>query len=123
MATDPSEAHILVIEDDANNLIVITDLLRMAGITNIYSRSMGWQGLKLAQSMPRIDLILLDIQLPYEDGYAVLRQIRAISALDRVPVVAVTANVHPGEAIKMREAGFNGFISKPIDFDEFPKQV
>lgn len=117
------EAYILVIEDDANNLMVTTDLLRMVGVKYINARASGWQGLKLAETMPKVDLILLDIQLPREDGYTVLRHIRANPKLQDTRVVAVTANVLPHDEAKMRAAGFDGMIGKPLDFDRFPQQI
>lgn len=119
----PDEAYVLVIEDDANNLMVATDLLRMTGVKYINSRASGWQGIKLAESLPRVDLILLDIQLPYEDGFAVLQKIRAHPKLKNTKVVAVTANVLPQDEARAREAGFDGFIGKPLDFDRFPGQI
>lgn len=117
------EAYILVIEDDPNNLMVTTDLLRLVGVRYINARASGWQGLKLAETMPRVDLILLDIQLPREDGYTVLRQIRAHPKLHHTRVVAVTANVLPQDEAKIRTAGFDGMIGKPLDFDRFPQQI
>ena len=119
----PEEAYVLVIEDDPNNLMVTTDFLRMVGVRYINARASGWQGLKLAESLPRVDLILLDIQLPHEDGFVILRQIRANPKLRATRVVAVTANVLPQDQAEMREAGFDGFIGKPLDFDRFPKQI
>ncbi len=119
----PEEAYVLVIEDDPNNLMIATDLLRMVGVQYINSRASGRQGLKLAETMPRVDLILLDIQLPYEDGYQVLKQIRENPKYQDTIVVAVTANVLPQDENKAREAGFDGFIGKPLDFDLFPNQI
>lgn len=119
----PEEAYVLVIEDDPNNLMIATDLLRMVGVQYINSRASGRQGLKLAETMPRVDLILLDIQLPYEDGYQVLKQIRENPKYQDTIVVAVTANVLPQDETKAREAGFDGFIGKPLDFDLFPNQI
>jgi two-component system, cell cycle response regulator DivK len=119
----PEDAYVLVIEDDANNLMVATDLLRMIGIRYINARASGRMGIKLAEILPRIDLILLDIQLPYEDGYSVLRQIRMHPNLRETRVIAVTANVLPQDEAKARAAGFDGFIGKPLDFDRFPQQI
>lgn len=119
----PEEAYVLVIEDDPNNLMVTTDFLRMIGVKYINARASGWQGLKLAESLPRVDLILLDIQLPHEDGYAVLSRIRANPKFQNTRVVAVTANVLPQDQARARKAGFDGFIGKPLDFDRFPQQV
>jgi two-component system cell cycle response regulator DivK len=119
----PEEAYVLVIEDDPDNLLVVTDLLRLAGVKHINAQASGWQGLKLAESLPRVDLILLDIQLPYEDGYAILGHIRAHPKLKDTRVVAVTANVLPQDEVRARTAGFDGFIGKPLFFDRFPQQI
>ena len=72
----PNDAYVLVIEDNPDNLLVATDLLRLVGVRYINARASGRQGIKLAETMPRVDLILLDIQLPNEDGYVVLQNIR-----------------------------------------------
>lgn len=119
----PEQAYVLVIEDDPNNMLIATDLLHIIGVKYVNSRASGRQGLKLAETMPRVDLILLDIQLPYEDGYQVLKQIRANPRFQDTRVVAVTANVLPQDERKAREAGFDGFIGKPLDFDRFPRQI
>jgi two-component system cell cycle response regulator DivK len=119
----PQDAYVLVIEDDANNLLVTTDLLRVAGVKYINARASGRQGLKLAVTLPRLDLLLLDLQLPHEDGYAVLRQLRADPKFSDTRVVAVTANVLPQDEANVRAAGFDGFIGKPLDFDRFPQQI
>ncbi len=123
MVVQPEEAHVLVIEDNPDNLMVATDLLRMLGVKYINSRASGRQGIKLAESLPQVDLILLDIQLPHEDGYEVLRNIRNHPKLQHTRVVAVTANVLPQDEAKARAAGFDGFIGKPLDFDRFPLQI
>ena len=120
---ESKEAYVLVIEDDPSNLMVITDLLRLVGVRYINSRASGWQGIKLAESLPRLDLILLDIQLPREDGYTILEQIRSHPKLKATKVVAVTANVMPQDEARARAAGFDGFIGKPLDFDHFPQQI
>lgn len=117
------ETTVVIIEDDANNLMITSDLLRLAGLRQINARASGWQGLKLAESMARVDLILLDIQLPGEDGYAVLNRIRSSPKLRGARVVAVTANVLPQDEARARAAGFDGFIGKPINFDRFPDQI
>ncbi|NJO05782.1 MAG: response regulator [Chloroflexaceae bacterium] len=119
----PEDAYVLVIEDNADNLMVATDLLRLAGVKYINSRASGTQGIKLAETLPRVDLILLDIQLPYEDGYAVLQKIRGHPKLQYTKVVAVTANVMPHDEHKAREAGFDGFIGKPLNPLQFEQQV
>jgi two-component system cell cycle response regulator DivK len=119
----PEEANVLVIDDDDNNLLITTELLRMIGVKNINARASGRQGLKLAESMAQVDLILLDIQLPHEDGYTILERIRISPKLKGTCVVAVTANVLPQDEARARAAGFDGFIGKPLDFDRFPQQI
>lgn len=117
------EAYVLVIEDNPDNLLVATDLLRLVGVQYINSRASGRQGIKLAETLPRLDLILLDIQLPYEDGYTVLQHIRAHPKLQQTKVVAVTANVMPQDEQKARAAGFDGFIGKPLHPTLFVEQI
>lgn len=118
-----ADAYVIIIEDDPNNLMVASDLLRLAGVKYINSRASGRQGIKLAETLPRVDLILLDIQLPYEDGYSVLAQIRAHPQLKDTRVVAMTANVLPQDELRARAAGFDGFIGKPLDARRFPQQI
>jgi two-component system cell cycle response regulator DivK len=70
-----------------------------------------------------VDLILLDIQIPGEDGYGVLRRIRKEPRLANTKVLAVTANVMPQDVERARQAGFDGFIGKPLQFTRFPEQI
>ena len=96
------EAYILVIEDNADNLMVAMDFLQLMGVKYANARASGWQGLKLAESMPQLDLILLDIQIPHEDGFAILQRIRARPKLKHTRVIAVTANVLPEHEARAR---------------------
>ncbi|HET9224924.1 MAG TPA: response regulator [Roseiflexaceae bacterium] len=126
MSIDPKTATVIVVEDNADNLFIVMDLLREdLGVRYCNGRASGRQFFKLIETNPQSvpDLILLDIQIPYEDGYAVLRQIRTMPALNATKVVAVTANVLPQDVERVRQAGFDGFIGKPIDADRFPEQI
>ena len=122
----PQDAVILVVEDNFDNLSLITDMLRVdVGARYVNARASGWQLLKLVEKLPdtTIHLILLDIQIPHEDGYQVLQHIRKHPRLQHVRVVAVTANIM-SEYVRRAEAlGFDGFIGKPLKFDAFPEQV
>lgn len=120
---DPREATILVVEDNLQNFVLIARLLGYLGVRNIQWKASGWQVLEFAGQLPRIDLILLDIHLPYEDGYEVLRQIRADPRFQGTRVVAVSAEATEENMRRAREAGFDGFIGKPIDPDAFPDQI
>ena len=66
---------------------------------------------------------MLDIRLPYEDGYGALRKIRASKTLKNTLVIAVTAEASVAQINKSKEAGFDGFIGKPLDPDRFPEQI
>jgi two-component system cell cycle response regulator DivK len=76
-----------------------------------------------ADALPRLDLILMDIRLPYEDGYGALQKIRSAPRLKAAKVVAVTAEASQEQMRKSQEAGFDGFIGKPLDADRFPEQI
>jgi two-component system, cell cycle response regulator DivK len=119
-ALDPSAAKVLVVEDDPDNRIVISRLLRMAGVgPNSFAAIEGDAGGYLASTGEAFDLVFLDLQLPKKDGYAVLSDIRADPRLATTLVVALTANVSRREVERCREAGFDGFIGKPIDGRRF----
>ncbi|HEY1014798.1 MAG TPA: response regulator [Herpetosiphonaceae bacterium] len=119
----PQDATVLVIDDNMSNLLVAKDLLAMSGVANVHTTTMGWQGLQLARSLQQLDLILLDIQMPQEDGFAILHQIRKDQQLRDTRVVAVTITIQPHDEAKLQAAGFNGFICKPLDYRRFPEQL
>jgi two-component system, cell cycle response regulator DivK len=126
MVLSPSEAIIIVVEDNADNLFIVTDILTAdLGVRTVYESASGRQLFALLDRHPSVTphLILLDLQIPAEDGYEVLRQIRADARLDGVTVIALTANVLPSDINQCRESGFDGFIGKPIDCDRFPHQI
>jgi two-component system cell cycle response regulator DivK len=126
MPIDPSTAQVLVVEDNPDNLFIVMDLLKMeVGVRYCNARASGRQLFKLLESKPDlvVDLILLDIQIPHEDGYAIIARIRQTATLRATKVVAVTANVMPQDVERARKAGFDGFIGKPIHADRFPEQI
>jgi len=115
-------ARVLVIEDNLANLELMTYLLR-AFRHQVITAENGEAGIDIAlREWP--DLILCDLLLPGMDGYAVVRHIRAGSqARISIPIIAVTALAMEGDREKGLSAGFNGYISKPIDPEEFVMQV
>ncbi|MCB9438475.1 MAG: response regulator [Anaerolineales bacterium] len=120
---DPSEAHVLVVEDNVPNFVLIARMLAFMGVQRCEWKTSGWQVVQFADTLPRIDLILMDIRLPYEDGYQALQKIRAHDRLRDTLVIAVTAEASEEQMRKAREAGFNGFLGKPLDPDRFPEQI
>lgn len=122
-AVELKDAYILVVEDNVANFVLIARLLAYMGIKKCEWKTSGWGIVSFAQSMPHLDLIIMDLRLPYENGYAALKQIRAHSKLKDVRVVVVTANGSREEMEKTRQAGFDSFIAKPLNTTMFPKQI
>ena len=114
-------ARILVVEDNRENLELMLFLLRALGHEPIPATG-GRAAIELAAAEP-VDVILLDIQMPEMDGFETARALRANSALDEVPLVAVTALAMPGDREMILEAGFSGYIAKPIDVARLPGQL
>lgn len=123
MAIQPKDATILVVEDNFQNFVLITRLLAYLGVKKCEWKASGWQVLEFAESLPNIDLILMDIFLPEEDGYQVLERLRAHSRFKNTLIIAVTADVSMDNLERARSAGFDGFIGKPLDPDRFPNQI
>ena len=120
---DPRQAHILVVEDNVSNFVLIARLLAFMGVEKCEWKTTGWGVVEFANTMSRVDLILMDLRLPHEDGYEALRQIRANPHLKDTLVVVVTAQGSAAEMQKAKESGFDGFITKPLDADAFPAQI
>lgn len=104
---------ILVAEDDPTNLFVITAILEIHGCVTIAATD-GEQAVKMALESPP-KLILMDISMPKMDGIAAARKIRSVMPSQRVPIVAVTANATGRQRMECEAAGFDGFLTKPID--------
>jgi CheY-like chemotaxis protein len=113
--------RILLIEDNEQNRYLVTYLLQARGWEVVHAAD-GPAGLTLAATVDPA-LILLDIQLPGMDGYAVARALRESGRLDAVPVVAVTSYAMPGDRERCIEAGCDGYLEKPIDPQTFAAQV
>ncbi len=115
------DAVVLVVEDNVSNFVLIARMLGFLGIHCEWKTS-GYEVVEYADTLPKVDLILMDIRLPYEDGYSALRKIR-LSRLKDIPVIAVTAEASLEQMNKARQSGFNGFLGKPLDPDRFPDQI
>ena len=115
------KTQILLIEDNEQNRYLATFLLERRGY-EVVSAPDGIQGIELAERL-RPQMILLDIQLPGMDGYAVARALRNMPALQAVPIVAVTSYAMAGDREKTIAAGCDGYMEKPIDPETFVSEI
>ncbi len=114
-------AHILLVEDNPTNRDLITYLLTAFG-HNVSVAASGEAGLDML-SAGRPDLIICDLNLPGISGYEVVRRVKLDPALSAIAIVAVTAMAMVGEREKVLAAGFDGYLSKPIDPETFSQQL
>jgi two-component system cell cycle response regulator DivK len=112
---------ILIIEDNEKNLKLVRDVLQVKGYETIEAGT-AEDGIALARSR-NPDLVLMDIQLPGMNGIDALKVLRADAATARIPVIAVTASVMQQDRNLITEAGFDGYIGKPINLKEFVDTV
>lgn len=112
---------ILVIEDNEQNMYLVSFILAKYGYQIIQARS-GDEGIQQAQQQ-KPDLVLLDIQLPVMDGYAVARALRKMQEMAETPIVAVTSYAMPGDRENALKAGCSGYIEKPINPETFITEV
>jgi two-component system cell cycle response regulator DivK len=112
---------ILIVEDNEKNMKLARDILQYAGFRTLEATT-GREGIELARANAP-DVMLLDIQLPDIDGVDALRELRSTNAVPATPIVALTAFAMAGDGRRFLEAGFDGYITKPIDVRLFPGQV
>src|SRR4030095_12461756 len=113
----PTMSLILIVEDNEKNLKLVRDVLQVKGFATIEAGT-AEEGIPLAASR-KPDLILMDIQLPGMSGIEALKHLRADKATAAIPVVAVTASVMQQDRKLITEAGFDGYVGKPINIKEF----
>ena len=112
---------ILIVEDNEKNMKLARDVLQAKGYQTLEAVN-GEDGVRLAlEHIP--DMVLMDIQLPDINGIEAFARIRANAATATVPVVAFTASVTPMDRSRITDAGFDGFIGKPINLKEFLETV
>ncbi len=108
--------QILVVEDNEENMKLFRDVLRATGYRTLEA-STGGQALMLAtEHGPAV--VLMDIRLPDMDGVEALSRLRNDGRTASIPVLAVTAQAMKGDRERFKEAGFDGYLSKPVDIDE-----
>lgn len=123
MTIDLKDATIILIEDDPNSYLATIDLLTLDGASTIHACDSGEQALKLAEALPKVDLFLVDIYMPGETGYDFIKKLRRHPRLTHSKVVALTASVMYEDIRRVKEAGFDSFIGKPVRPTRFASQV
>ncbi len=112
---------VLIVEDNEKNMKLARDILKAKGYETLEAVT-GEEGVKLAKEK-KPDLVLMDIQLPGINGIEAFKQLRADAKTARIPVIALTASVTPTDRSQITAAGFDAFVSKPINLKEFVATV
>jgi two-component system cell cycle response regulator DivK len=114
-------ATIVIVEDQPDNLKLLTTLLTIKG-HRVIGLANGDRLTQVLEAEPKTDLVLLDIQLPGRDGYALIAELLTLPERSW-KVVALTAHAQEEDRARARAAGFDGYITKPIDVRTFPAEV
>jgi two-component system cell cycle response regulator DivK len=121
MSLPNSKATILYVEDNPDNRTLVRRILAAEDYSLLEAVN-AVDALKILQR-ERPDLILMDINMPDMDGYTLTAKIRAMPGFERIPILALTANVMRGDKEKTLEAGCDGYIQKPLDIDQLIREV
>jgi len=113
--------RILYVEDNDDNIYVITHRLGRAGFTVLVARD-GEQGVVMARA-ERPDLILMDLRLPVIDGWEATRRIKADESTRHIPVLALSAHAMTGDRARALEAGCDDYDTKPIDLPRLRAKI
>lgn len=114
-------ATVLVVEDNPLNLELASELLRLSGYRVVQART-AEEGIQLARA-ERPNLILLDVRLPGMDGLAAVRALKRDAETRHIPTIAMTAQAMKGDEEAALAAGFDAYVTKPIDTRAFPHTV
>lgn len=109
--------RVLVVDDHPMSLELVTELLQQQG-NQVLAATSGEVGLRLAAAEAP-DLILMDLQLPGMTGYEAIRRLKADPVTAAIPVLALTGSAMKGDDLKVREAGADGYLTKPLDAGAF----
>jgi two-component system cell cycle response regulator DivK len=117
----PHERRVLLVEDDRDNFELVRILLENAGYS-VLSAHTGQGALEMART-EHPDLILMDLSLPIMDGWTAARELKHDPETASIPLIALTAHTLPGDRQRALDAGFNGYISKPINVMHFYEEL
>jgi CheY-like chemotaxis protein len=108
---------VLIVDDDMRNIFALSTVLEEHNMT-IVAADNGRDAIRFLQEEPTIDIVLMDIMMPEMDGMETMREIRKITRLKHLPIVAVTAKAMKGDREKCIEAGAWDYLSKPVDTEQ-----
>jgi signal transduction histidine kinase/DNA-binding response OmpR family regulator/HAMP domain-containing protein len=109
-------AKVLIVDDDIRNIFTLTSVLESWDIEVLHAER-GAEGIEILETMPDIDVALIDIMMPEMDGYETMQQIKRRAAIADIPLISVTAKAMKGDRQKCIDAGASDYISKPVDLD------
>jgi len=121
MVSTENKGTILYVEDNPDNRLLVKRIL-LAEDYSLLEAIDGRDALNVLKTA-RPDLILMDINMPDMDGYTLTATIKALPGFERIPIVALTANVMRGDKEKTLEAGCDGYIQKPLDIDQLTREI
>ena len=117
-----TRAAVLVVEDNVSNFRLVARMVEALGMRCEWKTS-GYEVLEYAEALPRVDMVLMDIRLPYEGGFEAAAKLRRSQRFASVPIIGISAVASNEQVEKAKSAGFNGFLGKPLDPDRFPDQI
>ncbi len=121
MLSPENKGTILYIEDNPDNRLLVKRILLAEDYTLLEAGN-AREALNVLNSA-RPDLILMDINMPDMDGYSLTARIKSMPGFEKVPILALTANVMRGDKEKTLQAGCDGYIQKPIDIDQLAREI
>ena len=121
MMPSKDKGTILYVEDNPDNRMLVRRILLSEGYGLIEANN-AFEALEVIKQR-KPDLILMDINMPDMDGYTLTAKIKAMPGFERVPILALTANVMRGDRERTLEAGCDGYIQKPLDIDQLIKEI
>jgi len=121
MSQQDTKGTILYIEDNADNRMLVRRILHAEDYEFTEAKNASDALVVLRTARP--NLILMDINMPDMDGYTLTAKIKSMPGFERIPILAITANVMRGDREKSLEAGCDGYIQKPLDVDQLVKEI
>ncbi len=121
MTLSDAKATILYVEDNPDNRMLVRRILLSQDYALLEAKN-AFEAIDVLKTK-RPDLILMDINMPDMDGYTLTAKIKSMPGFERVPILALTANVMRGDKEKTLEAGCDGYIQKPLDIDHLVREV